>query len=95
MTELRSEDNGQFNFGLAVVPQQEVCIFDFTNIAHLSNFGFQAWVVERLGKFHRILNAGVNLLIPIMDCVKYVYSLKEIAMDISSQRAITSGFVFV
>lgn len=51
----------------------------------------EAWVVERMGKFHRILDPGINILIPILDKVKYVQSLKEIAIDIPSQTAISSG----
>jgi len=49
----------------------------------------EAWIVERMGKFNRILDPGVNVLIPIVDKVKYVQSLKEIAIDIPSQSAIT------
>ncbi|XP_046433140.1 stomatin-like protein 2, mitochondrial isoform X2 [Neodiprion pinetum] len=49
----------------------------------------EAWIVERMGKFHRILEPGVNLLIPVIDRVKYVQSLKEIAIDVPKQSAIT------
>lgn len=54
---------------------------------------FQAWIVERMGKFHRILEPGLNLLWPIVDKVKYVQSLKEIAIDVPKQSAITSDNV--
>lgn len=50
---------------------------------------FQAWIVERMGKFHRILEPGLNILLPIVDRVKYVQSLKEIAIDVPKQSAIT------
>lgn len=53
----------------------------------------EAWIVERMGKFHRILDPGLNVLIPIVDRVKYVQSLKEIAVDIPKQSAITSDNV--
>ncbi|KAJ8954804.1 hypothetical protein NQ318_014916 [Aromia moschata] len=53
----------------------------------------EAWIVERMGKFHRILEPGLNILIPIADKVKYVQSLKEIAVDIPKQSAITSDNV--
>ncbi|KAK9874100.1 hypothetical protein WA026_002454 [Henosepilachna vigintioctopunctata] len=53
----------------------------------------EAWVVERMGKFFRILEPGLNILIPIIDKVKYVQSLKEIAADIPKQSAITSDNV--
>ncbi|CAB3359601.1 Hypothetical predicted protein [Cloeon dipterum] len=53
----------------------------------------EAWIVERFGKFHRILQPGLNFLIPVVDRIKYVQSLKEIAIDIPSQSAITSDNV--
>lgn len=53
----------------------------------------EAWVVERMGKFHRILDPGLNLLLPIVDKVRYVQSLKEIAIDVPKQSAITSDNV--
>ncbi|KAF5280899.1 hypothetical protein FQR65_LT03048 [Abscondita terminalis] len=46
-----------------------------------------------MGKFHRILEPGLNILIPIIDRVKYVQSLKEIAIDVPKQSAITSDNV--
>ncbi|XP_050730728.1 stomatin-like protein 2, mitochondrial [Eriocheir sinensis] len=53
----------------------------------------EAWIVERMGKFHRVLEPGINLLIPVLDKVKYVQSLKEIAIDVPQQAAITSDNV--
>ncbi|KAL1462218.1 hypothetical protein WDU94_014071 [Cyamophila willieti] len=53
----------------------------------------EAWIVERMGKYHRILEPGLNLLIPIIDKIKYVQSLKEIAIDVPKQSAITSDNV--
>jgi regulator of protease activity HflC (stomatin/prohibitin superfamily) len=44
-----------------------------------------------MGKFHRILEPGLNILVPVIDKVKYVQSLKEIAIDVPKQSAITSG----
>ncbi|KAI6178280.1 Stomatin-like protein 2, mitochondrial [Aphelenchoides besseyi] len=49
----------------------------------------EAWVVERMGRFHKILDPGFNLLIPLVDRIKYVQSLKEIAIEIPQQGAIT------
>lgn len=46
-----------------------------------------------MGKYNRILEPGLNLLIPIVDKVKYVQSLKEIAIDVPKQTAITSDNV--
>ncbi|KAG5675746.1 hypothetical protein PVAND_005624 [Polypedilum vanderplanki] len=53
----------------------------------------EAWVVERMGRFSRILNPGLNFLIPIIDQIKYVQSLKEIAIEVPQQSAITSDNV--
>ncbi|XP_026289174.1 stomatin-like protein 2, mitochondrial [Frankliniella occidentalis] len=53
----------------------------------------EAWIVERMGKFSRILKPGLNVLIPIVDKVKYVQSLKEITIDIPKQSAITKDNV--
>ncbi len=48
-----------------------------------------AWVVERLGKYHATLNPGLNFLIPFIDRVAYKHSLKEIPLDVPSQVCIT------
>ena len=48
-----------------------------------------AWVVERLGKFHAVLPPGANILIPFIDNVAYRHSLKEIPLDVPSQVCIT------
>jgi len=52
-----------------------------------------AWIVERMGKFHSILEPGVAILLPILDRIAYVKSLKEAAMEIPSQFAITADNV--
>ena len=52
-----------------------------------------AYIVERMGKFHRILEPGLALLIPVIDKITYVQSLKETALEIPSQNAITSDNV--
>jgi regulator of protease activity HflC (stomatin/prohibitin superfamily) len=48
-----------------------------------------AWVVERLGKFHGTLEPGLNLIIPFLDRVAYVHSLKEVPLDVPEQVCIT------
>ena len=48
-----------------------------------------AWVVERLGKYHATLTPGLNLLVPFVDRVAYKHSLKEIPLDVPSQVCIT------
>lgn len=48
-----------------------------------------AWIVERMGKFNQTLTAGLHFIIPYVDKVAYKHSLKEEAVDIPSQSAIT------
>lgn len=59
------------------------------------NFGIlfvpqgQVWVVERMGKFDRVLGPGLNFAWPIIDSVGYIITLKEFAIDIPVQHAVT------
>ena len=48
-----------------------------------------AWVVERLGKYHGTLLPGLNLVIPFIDNIAYKHSLKEFPLDVPSQVCIT------
>ena len=52
-----------------------------------------AWIVERMGKFDRILEPGLAILVPFLDRIAYVKSLKEAAIEIPSQNAITADNV--
>ncbi len=49
----------------------------------------QAWVVERLGKFHGVLEPGLNWITPFLDKVAYRHSLKETPLDVPEQVCIT------
>ncbi|MEY2838468.1 MAG: hypothetical protein RJB60_767 [Pseudomonadota bacterium] len=48
-----------------------------------------AWVLERLGKYHGTLTAGLNIVLPFVDKVAYKHSLKEVPLDVPSQVCIT------
>jgi len=48
-----------------------------------------AWVVERLGRFHAVLSPGLNVVIPFIDNVAYKHLLKEVPLDVPSQICIT------
>jgi regulator of protease activity HflC (stomatin/prohibitin superfamily) len=54
-----------------------------------------AYVVERLGRYNGVLNAGFHILVPFMDAIRYRHSLKEDAMDIPEQICITRDNVQV
>ena len=48
-----------------------------------------AWVVERLGKFHQVLEPGINIIVPFVDRIAYKHSLKEVPLDVPEQVCIT------
>lgn len=54
-----------------------------------------ALVVERLGKYSRTLNAGLHVLIPFLEKVRYKYNLKEVAIDVPAQDCYTQDNVKV
>jgi regulator of protease activity HflC (stomatin/prohibitin superfamily) len=49
----------------------------------------QAWVIEYLGKFQRVLEPGLNLINPFFAKVAYKHSLKEVPLDVPEQICIT------
>ncbi|BAG40771.1 stomatin 2 [Orientia tsutsugamushi str. Gilliam] len=53
----------------------------------------QAWIIERLGKLHKVLPAGLNFIIPMVDRVAYKHTLKEQAIDVTAQTAISNDNV--
>ncbi|WMW82414.1 stomatin-like protein [Undibacterium cyanobacteriorum] len=48
-----------------------------------------AWVVERLGKYHATLAPGLNIVVPFVDRIAYKHVLKEIPLDVPPQVCIT------
>jgi regulator of protease activity HflC (stomatin/prohibitin superfamily) len=54
-----------------------------------------AFVVERLGRFQGVLQAGFHVLVPFVDSIRYRHSLKEVAIDIPAQVCITRDNVQV
>ncbi|KAI8608286.1 hypothetical protein BC830DRAFT_1222946, partial [Chytriomyces sp. MP71] len=49
--------------------------------------------LQRFGKFNKILEPGLAVLIPFVDRIRYVQSLKENAVEIPTQAAITQDNV--
>ena len=55
----------------------------------------QAWIVERLGRYHATLSAGLHILIPFVDCVAYRRDLKELTLDVPPQQCVTRDNIIV
>src|SRR5437868_14548078 len=49
----------------------------------------RAWVVERWGKFHAVLEPGLNFVVPFVDRIAYRHDLREIPLDVPPQVCIT------
>lgn len=95
--------------GVSASPLASMAVRPYSNASSLSYFSNasslpsntiikfvpqqEAWVVERMGKFHKILQPGLAILMPIIDKVRYVQSLKEVALEVPSQNAITADNV--
>jgi regulator of protease activity HflC (stomatin/prohibitin superfamily) len=47
------------------------------------------YVVQRLGKYHKTLGPGLNIIFPYIDSVAYKVTTKDIVLDIPSQEVIT------
>jgi regulator of protease activity HflC (stomatin/prohibitin superfamily) len=76
---------------LAVVAVIVLILFKTAVIVPQQN----AYVVERLGKFSRKLDAGFHILIPFLERTAYKHTLKEQAVDIAEQVCITNDNVQV
>jgi regulator of protease activity HflC (stomatin/prohibitin superfamily) len=48
-----------------------------------------AWIVERLGRYHQTLGAGLNLIMPFIDRISYKHNLREIPLEVQPQVCIT------
>ena len=55
----------------------------------------EVYIIERLGKFHKIADAGLTIIIPFFDHVRSVVSLKQQTMDVPPQGVITKDNVTI
>lgn len=55
----------------------------------------EVYVIERLGKFHKVADAGLTIIFPFLDHVRSVVSLKQQTMDIPPQGVITKDNVTI
>ena len=76
-----------------------IIVILFVLIAFMSTFKVvpqrSNYIVERLGKYSRTLDAGFHILIPFIDKVAYKQNLKEQAIDVASQICITKDNIAV
>ena len=74
-----------FEIAIVILAVIGVLVVKSINVVPQQN----AWVVERLGKFHETLTPGLHFVLPFIKKVAYKHSLKEITLDIPSQVCIT------
>ena len=55
----------------------------------------EVYIIERLGKFHKAADAGLTIIIPFVDTIRSVVSLKQQTMDVQPQEVITSDNVTI
>ena len=55
----------------------------------------EVYIIERLGKFHKVADAGLTIIIPFVDHVRSVVSLKQQTMDVPPQQVITQDNVTI
>ena len=55
----------------------------------------EVYIIERLSKFHKVADAGLTVIIPFLDKVRSVVSLKQQTFDITPQEVITKDNVTI
>ena len=55
----------------------------------------EVYIIERLGKFHKVADAGLTIIVPFLDHVRSVVSLKQQTMDVPPQGVITKDNVTI
>lgn len=78
-------------FGIGILILIVVAVFKTARIVPQKS----AFIVERLGKYTKTLDAGFHILVPFFDKVGYRHSLKEMAVDVPEQTCITKDNIAV
>ena len=55
----------------------------------------EVYVIERLGKFHKVADAGLNIILPFIDRVRAIVNMKQQTMDVPPQGVITKDNVTI
>ena len=77
--------DGFFSFSFILMVVAAIFVFQGIRVVPQQ----EAWIVERLGKYHATLNPGLNFIIPFVDRVAYKHTLKEVPLDTPAQVCIT------
>ncbi len=70
-----------------------ICIIAYKTIKVVRQS--EVYIIERLGRFHKVADAGLTIIVPFVDKVRSVVSLKQQTMDIPPQGVITSDNVTI
>lgn len=70
-----------------------ICIIAYNTIKVVRQS--EVYIIERLGRFHKVADAGLTIIVPFLDKVRSVVSLKQQTMDIPPQGVITSDNVTI
>ena len=70
-----------------------IIIFAFMSIKIVKQS--EVYIIERLGKFHKVADAGLTIIIPFIDHVRSIVSLKQQTLDIAPQEVITKDNVTI
>lgn len=102
---LGSNITRKIDSGSPLLVSQKRCVFstgfDRSKGPALSHMGVVivpqqiVYVIERFGKYKRTVGAGVHFLLPGIDRISYVHSLKEDAIVLPNQTAITKDNVIL
>lgn len=76
-------------FAIAIIVFALIIIFKGVRIVPQSDL----YVVERLGKFKKVLHGGFHVIIPVVDSIRMVLTSREQLVDIEKQSVITKDNV--